>query len=76
MLDDNDGGAPVQQGLEYPQQHPYIQGVQADGGLVKDEHGILLGFSDFAGQLQPLGLAAGEPRGLFAQGQVAQAQLL
>ena len=76
MLNDDDGRAARQQRLKYAQQHPHIQRVQADGRLVKDENGILLGLADLAGQLQPLGLAAGQAGRLLPQRQIAQAKLL
>ena len=76
MLDDNDRCAVVQQGLEHPQQYLHVQRVEADAGLIENEHRVGLGAADLAGQLEALGLAAGEAGRLFAQRQVAQTQLL
>ena len=76
VFDDNDRCAVVQQGLEHPQQHLHVQRVEADAGLIENEHRVGLGAADLAGQLEALGLAAGEAGRLFAQRQVSQTQLL
>ena len=76
MLNDNDGGSVLNQGLEHAEQNLHIGGVQADGGLIKDEQGIRLGFAHLAGQLQALGLAAGKAGRFLAKGQVAKAEFL
>ena len=76
MLDDHHRGAAVHEGLEHPQQGAHVQGVQADGGLVKHKHRVLLAPAHLAGQLQPLGLPAGQAGGGFPQGQVAQSQVV
>ena len=60
VLNDNDRCAVVQQGLEHPQQHLHVQRVEADAGLIENEHRVGLGAADLAGQLEALGLAAGE----------------
>ena len=48
--------------------------MEADGGFVEDEDGIVLGASELGGELESLGLAAGEGRGGLAEGQVAEAK--
>ena len=76
MLNDDDGGSVLNQGLEHAKQNLHIGGVQADGGLIKDEQGVRLGFAHLAGQLQALGLAAGKAGRFLAKGQVAKAEFL
>ena len=76
MLDHHHGGPVGRQGLEHPQQGLHVQRVQADGGLVEYKDGVVLGAAHLAGQLEALGFPAREARGLLAEGQVAQAQLL
>ena len=76
MLNDDDGGAVLDQGLEHAEQNLHIGGVQADGGLIKDKQRVRLGFAHFAGQLQALGLAAGKAGRFLAKGQVAKAEFL
>ena len=58
MLNDDDGGAVLDQGLEHAEQNLHIGGVQADGGLIKDKQRVRLGFAHLAGQLQALGFSA------------------
>ena len=50
--------------------------MQADGGLVKDKDGVRLAPAHLAGELEPLGLTAGQAGSGFPQGEVAQAQIL
>ena len=76
MLNHNHRRPIFDQGPEYAKQRSYIQRVKADCGLVEDKYGIGLGASHLAGQLQPLGLAAGQARRLLAQRQVAKPQAL
>ena len=76
VLNDDNGRAAVQQGLENAQQHPHIQRMQADRRLVKYKDGIRLALPDLAGQFQALGFAAGQAGSLLSQRQVAQPQLL
>ena len=59
VLDDEDRGPVLDQGLEHPHQRPHVQGVEADGGFVKDKDRVPLAPAHFTGQLQPLGLSAG-----------------
>ena len=58
-----------------PRRVRHVQGMQADGGLVKDEDGVRLAPAHLAGQLQPLGFPAGEAGGGLPQGQVPQPQV-
>ena len=76
MLDDDHSGAVIDQCLEYTDECPDVQRVQADGGLVEDEHRIRLCLSHLACQLQALCLAAGETGRLFSECQVSQSQVL
>ena len=76
MLDDHHRRAVGRQGLKDAQQGLHVQRVQADGRLVKDEEGVVLGAAHLAGQLEPLRLPARKAGGLLPQGQIAQAQLL
>ena len=62
--------------LKDAQQNLHIQRMQADGGLVEDEYGILLGLSNLAGKLESLRLASGQSGRIFANGQVAETELL
>ena len=72
MLDDDDRRALVEQRLEYAQQHPHVERVQADGRLVKDEHGVRLRAARLARKLETLRLAAGETRRLLAEREIPQ----
>ena len=65
----------IQERLKDTQQNPHIQRMQADGGFVKDKNRIGLCFSNFAGKLQSLCLAAGQSGRFFAKCQVAEAKL-
>ena len=76
MFDDNDRSSLIQEALEHLEQGLDVQRMEADGGFIKDKDGISLAFSQFTGQFQPLGLPAGKAGGVFAQAQVAQAQVL
>ena len=49
MLNDDDGGAVLDQGLEHAEQNLHIGGMQADGGLIKDKQRVRLGFAHLAG---------------------------
>ena len=62
--------------LKDAQQNLHIQRMQTDGGLIKDEYGILLGLSNLAGKLEPLRLASRQSGRFFAKGQVAESKLL
>ena len=75
MLDHDDRRALVHQPVEDVQQRPDIQGMQADGGLIKDEHGVGLSLPHLAGKLEALGFTAGKTGRLLAQGQVPEAHL-
>ena len=76
MLNHHHGTAIVNQGLEYPQKRPDVQGVQADGGLVKDKHRVRLLTAHLAGKLQALGFPAGKAGRLLPQRQIAEPQTL
>ena len=77
MLDDHDRVALVDQGVEDFQQLADVLEVQAGGGLVQDVEGAAGGpAGQFLGQLDALGLAAGQGGGLLAERYVAQADLL
>ena len=52
-----------------------VEGVQADAGLVEDEQRIGLLAAEFGCELEPLGLAAGQRRGVLAEGQVAEPEV-
>ena len=75
MFDDNDSGAVVYKCLENLQECLDIKGMEADGGLIKDEDGIGLSFPHFAGKLQALGFAAGEAGCFFPKSQVTKAEV-
>ena len=75
MLNDNDRGAVIQQRLEHAQQHPHIQRMQTDAGLVEYEYRVRLRAANLAGQLEPLRLAARQAGRFLAQCQIAQAQM-
>lgn len=75
VLDDDEGGAAVEERLEDVEQGADVEGVEADRGLVEDEEGIGLGAAHFLGELQALGFAAGEVGGGFPKGEVAQAEV-
>ena len=49
--------------------------MQADGGFIKDKDSVRLAPAHFAGELEPLGLTAGQTGSGFPQGQVAQTQI-
>ena len=67
----------VDERLEYAQQRPHVERVQADGRLVEDEHReSSCAAAHLAGELEPLRLAAGETGRRFAEGEVAQAQIM
>ena len=65
----------VDERLEYAQKRAYVQRMQADGRLVKDEYGIVLRPAHLAGKLQPLRLAAGKAGRFLAERQVAKPQI-
>lgn len=46
--------------LQHADEGFHVQRVQPDGGLVEDEEGVVLVAAHLAGELQPLGLAAGK----------------
>lgn len=62
MLDDDHRGAVVDESLEDAQQHLDVEGVESHSRLVEHEDGVALVTAQFRGELQPLGLAAGQRR--------------
>ena len=76
MFNDDNGRTMMKKRLKDAQQNLYIQRMQTDGGLIKDEYGILLGLSNLAGKLEPLRLASGQSGRFLAKGQVAESELL
>ena len=75
MFDDDDRSSLIQETLENLEQGLDVQGMETDGGFIKDKDRISLAFSQFTGQLQTLGLPAGKSGSGFSQGQVAQSQV-
>ena len=77
VLDDHHRVAHVHQLLEHLNELVHVGGVQAGGGLVQDIDGLAGGaLGQLGGQLDPLGLAAGQGGGGLAQLDVAQAHLV
>ena len=66
----------LEQRLKHVKQRLHIQGVQADGRLVKDKNRVLLAASHFTGQFQPLGLASRQAGGGLPQSEIPQPQIL
>ena len=76
VLDDDDGGALVHQGVEHADELAHLVHVQAGGGLVQDvERTGQVAFAELAGDLDALGLAAGQGGGGLAEPDVFQADL-
>ena len=77
MLDDQDGVAGVDELLEHVHELANVLEVQARGGLVEDVEGLAgLLAVQLLGELDALGLAAGERGGGLAQVDVAQAHVV
>ena len=77
VLDDHHRVAHVHQLLEHLNELVHVGGVQAGGGLVQDIDGLARGsLGQLRGQLDALGLAAGQLGGGLAQLHIAQAHLL
>ncbi len=77
MLDDEDGLAGIGELVELRVEQRDIGGVEARGGLVQDVDSVaatgVAGALELGGELDALGLAAGELRGALAEAQVAEA---
>ena len=77
MLDDEDGLAGIGELVELRVEQRDIGGVEARGGLVQDVDSVaatgVAGALELGGELDALGLAAGELRGALAETQVAEA---
>ena len=77
VLDDDHRVAEIDQPAEHVQQLADVVEVQAGGRLVEDVERVAgVDAAQFGGQLDPLGLAAGERGRRLAERQVAQADLL
>ena len=74
VLDDDDGGAAVDEALEHVEEDLHVVGVQSDGRLVEDEERSLLAPPHLRGEFEPLRLASGQGGRGLAERQVAQAQ--
>lgn len=73
VFNDDDGVAMVAQPVEHAEQLFNIVEVQTGGGFVKDVERIAgVAFGQFAGQFDSLGLAAGQGRGILAEGDIRQ----
>lgn len=68
MLYHHNGISLIHQTAQQRQKPRHVPAVEAGGGLIQNVD--IPGFLQFAGQLQPLGLAAGEGAGRLAQGHV------
>ena len=76
VFDDDDGVAVLHQAVEDLEELLDVRQVQAGGGLIQDVEGAAGGpFAQFPGELEALGLAAGEGGGRLAQLDVAQAHV-
>jgi hypothetical protein len=60
VLDHDHGRARLEQPVEDRQENADVEGVEADGGLVEDEERAGVGASKLCGELETLGLPAGE----------------
>jgi hypothetical protein len=77
VLDHDDRIAEVHQALEDVEQLAHVVEMQAGGGLVQQVEGAAgLAFAQFLGQLDALGLAAGERGGGLAEVDVSQADVV
>ena len=76
VLDDDDGRPAFDEPVEHTEQHAHVQRVQADGRLVEHEHGIRLGASHLAGELEPLRLPAGQGGRRLTQREIAESQIV
>ena len=76
VLNHDYGCAAVYQALKYPEQRFHVQGMQADGRLVKHKHSIGLSLSHFTGQLEPLSLAARKAGRFLAESEITQAEVV
>ena len=76
MLDHDNRGALGNKAVEHIQQHLNIKRMQANRGLVKHKHGIILHAAHLARKLKTLRLAARKRRRGLTQGEIAQAQVV
>ncbi len=76
MLDHDDGGPGTNQPVQHHDQPGQILGMEAGGGFVEHQQAALeRAAAQMFGQLDPLGLAAGERGRILAQGQIAEADV-
>ncbi|WP_063726442.1 hypothetical protein [Streptomyces sp. RTd22] len=75
MLDEDDGGAVVDQALQHTKEDADVERVEADAGLVQHEQRVALVAIEFGGELEPLRLAAGQRGGGLVEGEVAKAEV-
>lgn len=77
MLDDNHGVAAVDEFAEDFEQTADVVGMEAGGRLVEDIEGLAgAAASEFGGELNALGFAAGEGGGRLAELNIAEADFL
>jgi hypothetical protein len=76
VLDDQHGVAGVDQAVEHREEAAHVLEVQAGGRLVQQVEGAAgVALGQLAGELDPLGLAAGQGGGRLAERDVAEADL-
>ncbi len=76
VLDDDDAVAGLDQVFEGRKQHRDVAGVKSHGGLVEDEQRVTDLFQpETAGELDPLGLAAGKRVDGLSEPQVAESHV-
>ena len=76
VLDDEDAVAKVDEPAEGTEENGDVTCVEAGGGFIEDEEGVLLMLhGDVVGELESLVLAAGEGGGVLTKGDVAQTNL-
>ena len=77
VLDHDDGVAVVDQAAEHLEQALDVGEVEAGGRLVEDVEGVAGGdLRELGGELDPLGLAAGERRRRLAEADVVEADVV
>ena len=76
MFDHDNRGALGNESVKHAQQYLNIERMQADGGLVEHEYGIVLHAAHLTRKLKSLRLAARERRRGLAKCQVAQTQAM
>lgn len=76
VLDDHDGVAALDQGVEDAEQRVDVAEVEPRGGLVEHVEGRAGGVAELLRDLDALGLAAGEGGQRLAEPQVAEADVV